>query len=164
MWEPRRLTTLWAFTACCRDSFTFNGYDYLLVCIVCGMHQVVKMLSDGSNTIDHRQLGAGHVLYEYIHILCTSSYIVLIPQPFLLFLYHITIVTWSIWPVYEQIWFYYCACFLAVYVAVCINFPMRISCDEYWDLARLSVDVTFQIVQIDYDHSLIQFLQASYTP
>jgi hypothetical protein len=24
MWEPRRLKTLWAFTACCRDSFTFQ--------------------------------------------------------------------------------------------------------------------------------------------
>jgi hypothetical protein len=23
MWEPRRLRTLWAFTACYRDSFTF---------------------------------------------------------------------------------------------------------------------------------------------
>jgi hypothetical protein len=23
MWEPRRLTTLWPFTACYRDSFTF---------------------------------------------------------------------------------------------------------------------------------------------
>jgi hypothetical protein len=23
MWEPRRLTTPWAFTACYRDSFTF---------------------------------------------------------------------------------------------------------------------------------------------
>jgi hypothetical protein len=23
MWEPRRLTTLWASTACYRDSFTF---------------------------------------------------------------------------------------------------------------------------------------------
>jgi hypothetical protein len=23
MWEPRRLTTLWAFAACYRDSFTF---------------------------------------------------------------------------------------------------------------------------------------------
>jgi hypothetical protein len=23
MWEPRRLTALWAFTACYRDSFTF---------------------------------------------------------------------------------------------------------------------------------------------
>jgi hypothetical protein len=26
MWEPRRLTTLWAFTACFRDSFTFSFY------------------------------------------------------------------------------------------------------------------------------------------
>jgi hypothetical protein len=24
MWEPQRLTTLWAFTACYRDSFTFH--------------------------------------------------------------------------------------------------------------------------------------------
>jgi hypothetical protein len=23
MWDPQRLTTLWAFTACYRDSFTF---------------------------------------------------------------------------------------------------------------------------------------------
>jgi hypothetical protein len=27
MWEPRRLTTLWAFTACYRDSFTFFYLD-----------------------------------------------------------------------------------------------------------------------------------------
>jgi hypothetical protein len=27
MWEPRRLTTLWAFTACYRDSFTFFYKD-----------------------------------------------------------------------------------------------------------------------------------------
>jgi hypothetical protein len=25
MWEPRRLTTLWASTACYRDSFTFHN-------------------------------------------------------------------------------------------------------------------------------------------
>jgi hypothetical protein len=24
MWEPRNLTTLWVFTACYRDSFTFT--------------------------------------------------------------------------------------------------------------------------------------------
>jgi hypothetical protein len=24
MWEPRRLTTRWAFTVCYRDSFTFS--------------------------------------------------------------------------------------------------------------------------------------------
>jgi hypothetical protein len=28
MWEPRRLTTLWAFTVCYRDSFTFFFYLY----------------------------------------------------------------------------------------------------------------------------------------
>jgi hypothetical protein len=30
MWEPRRLTTLWASTACYRDSFTFINHDYWL--------------------------------------------------------------------------------------------------------------------------------------
>jgi hypothetical protein len=29
MWDPRRLTTLWAFTACCRDSFTFTFHSLL---------------------------------------------------------------------------------------------------------------------------------------
>jgi hypothetical protein len=29
MWEPRRLTTLWAFTACYRDSFTFSLHKLL---------------------------------------------------------------------------------------------------------------------------------------
>jgi hypothetical protein len=32
MWEPRRLTTLWASTACYRDSFTFSFLLY--VCLV----------------------------------------------------------------------------------------------------------------------------------
>jgi hypothetical protein len=27
MWEPRRLTTVWAFTACYRDSVTFFIYE-----------------------------------------------------------------------------------------------------------------------------------------
>jgi hypothetical protein len=27
MWEPRRLTTLWAFTACYRDSYTFLPFS-----------------------------------------------------------------------------------------------------------------------------------------
>jgi hypothetical protein len=27
MWEPRRLTTLWASAACCRDLFTFIKYN-----------------------------------------------------------------------------------------------------------------------------------------
>jgi hypothetical protein len=29
MWEPRRLTTLWAFTACYRDNFTFYSINQL---------------------------------------------------------------------------------------------------------------------------------------
>jgi hypothetical protein len=29
MWKPRRLTTLWAFTACYRDSFTFYLFTHL---------------------------------------------------------------------------------------------------------------------------------------
>jgi hypothetical protein len=28
MWEPRRLTTLWAFTACYRDNFTFFTFTF----------------------------------------------------------------------------------------------------------------------------------------
>jgi hypothetical protein len=28
MWEPRRLTTLWASTACYMDSFTFTSMDH----------------------------------------------------------------------------------------------------------------------------------------
>jgi hypothetical protein len=31
MWEPRRLRTLWAFTACYRDSFTFFTFLPLLL-------------------------------------------------------------------------------------------------------------------------------------
>jgi hypothetical protein len=30
MWDPQRLTTLWAFTACYRDSFTFI-FTYVLI-------------------------------------------------------------------------------------------------------------------------------------
>jgi hypothetical protein len=47
MWEPRRLTTLWAFAGCYRDSFTFlmyianseTGYRY---CCLTGLSR--KML------------------------------------------------------------------------------------------------------------------------
>jgi hypothetical protein len=31
MWEPRRLTTLWDFTACYRDSFTILPFLPLLI-------------------------------------------------------------------------------------------------------------------------------------
>jgi hypothetical protein len=30
MWDPQRLTTLWAFTACYRDSITFFFYTLIL--------------------------------------------------------------------------------------------------------------------------------------
>jgi hypothetical protein len=32
MWEPRRLTTLWAFTACYKDCFTFTALVNGLIC------------------------------------------------------------------------------------------------------------------------------------
>jgi hypothetical protein len=50
--------------------------------------------------------------------------------------------------------------FLAVIVAVRIHFPVWVSCDVYSGL----VAVTFQPVQSDYGHSLVQFPQASCTP
>jgi hypothetical protein len=40
MWEPERLTTLWAFMACYRDSFTFmckyniGTFDTMFACII----------------------------------------------------------------------------------------------------------------------------------
>jgi hypothetical protein len=33
MWEPRRHTALWAFTACYRDSFTFDCVSYRNGCL-----------------------------------------------------------------------------------------------------------------------------------
>jgi hypothetical protein len=30
MWEPRRLTTIWAFTACCRDRFFLSMRNYVV--------------------------------------------------------------------------------------------------------------------------------------
>jgi hypothetical protein len=32
LWEPRSLTTLWTFTACWRDSFTFLPLPFIRVC------------------------------------------------------------------------------------------------------------------------------------
>jgi hypothetical protein len=31
MWEPQHLTTLWAFAACYRDSFTFTFTKYYVI-------------------------------------------------------------------------------------------------------------------------------------
>jgi hypothetical protein len=43
MWDPRRLTTLWASTACYRDSFTFT-FCYTPILFVSGwrMWEVLK--------------------------------------------------------------------------------------------------------------------------
>jgi hypothetical protein len=43
MWEPRRLTTLWAFKACYRDSFTF--YLYFL----CPVHLLTYYIASHHN-------------------------------------------------------------------------------------------------------------------
>jgi hypothetical protein len=34
MWEPRRLTTLWVFTACYRDSFLYDVKPYSQLAIL----------------------------------------------------------------------------------------------------------------------------------
>jgi hypothetical protein len=34
MWKSRRLTTLWAFTACYRDSFTFTIIIIIMIIII----------------------------------------------------------------------------------------------------------------------------------
>jgi hypothetical protein len=48
MWEPRHLTTLWAFMACYRDSFTFTYiqkffYSFLWVTCLGYIHSLPKM-------------------------------------------------------------------------------------------------------------------------
>jgi hypothetical protein len=40
MWEPRRLTTLWAFTVCYRGNFTFYIFIYLTTLSVSTLHGV----------------------------------------------------------------------------------------------------------------------------
>jgi hypothetical protein len=42
MWEPRRLTTLWAFTACYKDSFT----SYLFTDF-CRLMSLLRVFIDG---------------------------------------------------------------------------------------------------------------------
>jgi hypothetical protein len=41
MWEPRRVTTLWAFTACYRDNFTLTFYFYWMALLVFNIVNVV---------------------------------------------------------------------------------------------------------------------------
>jgi hypothetical protein len=42
MWDPRRLTTLWAFTACYRDRFTFY-YNFICCFIWAAGHFTVTL-------------------------------------------------------------------------------------------------------------------------
>jgi hypothetical protein len=67
MREPRRLTTLWAFPACYRDSFTFEGLQYVVAVKYCHImvifYQIlgkvscfkVIFLSDDAECISHAQ-------------------------------------------------------------------------------------------------------------
>jgi hypothetical protein len=57
MWEPRRLTTLWAFTACYRDSFTFTFTLHIEIIsrphssgfIFHNLHRHIRMLRSETN-------------------------------------------------------------------------------------------------------------------
>jgi hypothetical protein len=52
MWEPRRLTTLWAFTACYRGSFTFYvNMSLIRPLFVAVLYKVKKDVSCGSEFI-----------------------------------------------------------------------------------------------------------------
>jgi hypothetical protein len=48
MRQPRRLTTLWAFTAYCRDSFTFNLKTNVCSMSLCEMLTVSKWMLKGT--------------------------------------------------------------------------------------------------------------------
>jgi hypothetical protein len=51
MWEPRRLTTLWAFTACYRDSFTIL---YLFTMNISCLAGRIDYCSDGNSVSRHK--------------------------------------------------------------------------------------------------------------
>jgi hypothetical protein len=42
MWEPQRLTTLWAATTCYRDSFTFINNDPGYLNKICSIAKTIK--------------------------------------------------------------------------------------------------------------------------
>jgi hypothetical protein len=46
MWEPQHLTTLWAFTACYRDSITF--FYLYLDNVLLGLRNTMWFMNDGS--------------------------------------------------------------------------------------------------------------------
>jgi hypothetical protein len=52
MWEPRRLTTLWASTACYRDSFIFLPFIIIIINVTC--KPVARQRPRNNATIQHR--------------------------------------------------------------------------------------------------------------
>jgi hypothetical protein len=77
MWEPRHLTTQWAFTVSYRDSFTFYlfflpGYDSLY-----GDRPDVRPLSTQNSTVTEV-----NQIYEYIQVLtCIQTHDPSVPAP-----------------------------------------------------------------------------------
>jgi hypothetical protein len=53
MWEPRRLTTLWAFMGCYRDSFTFTYLIFYLTNININIFQDVKIATESLHSSLH---------------------------------------------------------------------------------------------------------------
>jgi hypothetical protein len=52
MWDPRPVTTLWAFTACYRDSFTFTFIHLSVNDIVCLIFFIYIFLSDIKRSVE----------------------------------------------------------------------------------------------------------------
>jgi hypothetical protein len=53
MWEPRRLTTLWAFKACYRDSFTFFTFFIIMIIIVIIIIIELLITQDGGDDVTY---------------------------------------------------------------------------------------------------------------
>jgi hypothetical protein len=55
MWEPRRLTILWASMICYRDSFTFNTCDKNInICEISNRLQSRPFVTDADNEISEQ--------------------------------------------------------------------------------------------------------------
>jgi hypothetical protein len=60
MWKPQRLTTLWASTACCRDSFTFSliilKFHILVFWVILQCHNPVCIVSAGRTNDEFQRM------------------------------------------------------------------------------------------------------------
>jgi hypothetical protein len=63
MWEPQRLTTLWAFTVCYRDSFTFTFKTH-------NVTSAATYLTETEKILDGIALFLSLHIYDYLQILC----------------------------------------------------------------------------------------------